>query len=63
MILQQQQQQQQQQLVHNQTNPMVPRNCQHLRSMDFKTRHSKATKICYFCGSTKHASSDCPMYA
>lgn len=22
-----------------------------------------SNKICYFCGSTKHASSDCPMYA
>lgn len=25
--------------------------------------HSETDKICYFCGSTKHASSDCPMYA
>jgi hypothetical protein len=24
---------------------------------------SETNKICYFCGSTKHASSDCPMYA
>ncbi|KAI9302648.1 hypothetical protein BJ944DRAFT_269623 [Cunninghamella echinulata] len=22
-----------------------------------------ANKLCYFCGSTKHNSSDCPMYA
>lgn len=27
-------------------------------------RHDAATeKICYLCGSTKHASSDCPLYA
>lgn len=25
--------------------------------------HINANKLCYFCGSTKHASSDCPMYA
>lgn len=24
---------------------------------------SKGEKICYFCGSTKHVSSDCPLYA
>ncbi|KAI8342536.1 hypothetical protein BC941DRAFT_413082 [Chlamydoabsidia padenii] len=22
-----------------------------------------ANKLCYFCGSTNHASSDCPLYA